>query len=583
MTNKNRIGKTVESTEFGAVFPNRPRPEEMAEGTRTKIVQNTFWQQADQLSLEVSQRGIILNLNRALPGMQMEQCVGTSLYDYVTVEQQDRVRDALEFVFTTRKSASFECHLHTPAGLSWWWHRIHPLSLHGRMVSALVISTNITEARKLWEQTSQQLRYDALTGLLHRAEFESALEQAVRSARLERIPQAVCYLDLDQFRLVNELYGRAAGDQILRQVATLIRGRIRRNDTVARLGGDSFGLLMKNCTLDHAWRIAQNLQAAIESFRFVYDDRTFHLQTSIGLVPLVGNENLREADILRAADAACNMAKELGRNRIHIFHAEDARLARRLGEMQWISRLHQALDENRLSLFFQPILPLQTEAPAKGQIYEVLLRLTETDGTLVLPGSFLPVAERYGLIRQLDRWVTRTTLEWLARHPEQLARLERCHINLSGQSLGSEDFLHFVEEQFAITRIPPQKICFEVTETTAISDLACTIHFIQLFRDMGCRFALDDFGSGLCSLTYLKNLPVDYLKIDGDFVRDIVNDPVKLVMVRSINEIGQLTGKKIIAEFVENAAILAQIRKIGVDFAQGYAIGIPQPLETLMA
>ncbi|MFO1372888.1 MAG: EAL domain-containing protein [Candidatus Competibacteraceae bacterium] len=596
MTSKNGIGKNAgntgntgntgnagntKDTGLQPASHDKPVTTKAVAGVRTQIVQNKFWQQADQLSLEVSRRGIILNINRALPGMQMEQCVGASIYDYVAPEQQERVREALEFVFTTRQPASFECHLRTPSEFSWWWHRIHPLSLHNRMVSALIISTNMTEARQLWEQTSHQIRYDALTGLLNRTEFENALEQAVRLARLERIPYAVCYLDLDQFRMVNELHGRAAGDQFLRQVAALIRGRARRHDTVARLGGDAFGLLMENCTLDQAWRIAQNLQAAIASFRFVRDDRSLHLQASIGLAPLGGGDDLREADVLRAADAACQMAKELGRNRIHIFHPDDARMARRLGEMQWLSRIHQALDECRLSLCFQPIVPTQNESAVTGLSYEVLLRLTETDGSVVLPGAFLPIAERYGLIRQLDRWVTKTTLEWLTSHPEQLARLELCYINLSGQSLAADDFLKFVEEQFALTHVPPQKICFEITETAAIADLARVTHVIQLLREMGCRFALDDFGSGLCSLAYLKNLPVDYLKIDGAFVRDIAHNPISSAMVRAINEIGQLTGKKTIAEFVENPAIIPQLGDIGVDFMQGYAISTPQPLKKL--
>ena len=312
----------------------------------------------------------------------------------------------------------------------------------------------------------------------------------------------------------------------------------------------------------------------------MWEGKGFRVGVSIGLVPITeASESL--SAVLRAADSACYAAKETGRNRIHLYHEDDAELARRRGEMQTVGQINRALEDGRFHLFFQPILPISGNC-RKGVHYELQLRMSDDDGRIVLPGDFLPAAERYNLSTKLDHWVISTAMKWLADHPDHLQQLSLCTINLSGLSLGDNEFLAFVTRTFNESRVLPQKVCFEVTETAAITNLSSATGFLKALKNLGCRLALDDFGSGMSSFAYLKNLPIDFVKIDGVFVKDIVEDPIDLAMVKSIHEIGHAMGKKTIAEYVENQAILVKLREIGIDYAQGYYIGRPQPIEELI-
>ena len=440
---------------------------------------------------------------------------------------------------------------------------------------------DVTEAYQMAQQMVHQATHDALTELVNRQEFEHRLHRALETARAERVAHALCYLDLDQFKVINDTCGHVAGDELLRQLGGLLQQKVRRRDTLARLGGDEFGVLMEHCSLKHALRLATTLREAVEKFRFAWEDKHFTIGVSIGLVPITeSSESI--ASVLRAADIACYSSKDRGRNRIHVYREDDADLAKRHGEMQWVARIQRALEEERFHLYFQPISPVKSSRE-EGAHYELLLRMHDEEGHTVLPGAFLPAAERYNLATKLDGWVVRTAFEWLACHPEHLERLYLCEINLSGQSLGDGAFLELVIQQLHETAIPPEKVCLEVTETAAIANLTSATHFIQTLKGVGCQFALDDFGSGLSSFAYLKALPVDFLKIDGLFVRGIAHDPTDLAMVKSINEIGHTMGKQTIAEFVENAAILEKLktRGIGVDYAQGYHIGRPKPIDEL--
>ncbi len=370
-----------------------------------------------------------------------------------------------------------------------------------------------------------------------------------------------------------------AGDELLRQLGGLLQQKVRRRDTLARLGGDEFGVLMEHCSLEHALRVANTLREAVEEYRFVWEDKGFNIGVSIGLVPITEiSESI--AGVLSAADTACYAAKDEGRNRIHVYREDDAELAKRHGEMQWVARIDRALEEDRFQLNFQPIVSVKS-GEQKGAHYELLLRMQDEEGHIVHTSVFLPAAERYNLATKLDRWVVRKAFEWLTRHPEHLERLYLCEINLSGHSLGDGEFLELVIQQLGEAAIPPEKVCFEVTETAAIANLTSATHFIQTLKGVGCHFALDDFGSGLSSFAYLKTLPVDFLKIDGLFVKDIADDPTDLAMVKSINEIAQAMGKQTVAEFVENEAILEKLREIGVDYAQGHYIGGPRPIEEM--
>ncbi len=437
---------------------------------------------------------------------------------------------------------------------------------------------DVTEAYRMAQKIAHQATHDPLTGVLNRRAFEQSIHNLLESKCSGGEEHAVCYLDLDQFKAVNDTCGHIAGDELLRQLADLLAHQIRKGDTLARLGGDEFGVSMEYCTTAQAHRVADALRQSIQDFRFVWDNKHFNLGVSIGLVP-VNEGSGSVAAVLRAADNACYAAKDAGRNRIHVFREDDAALARRHGDMQWLARINHALEDDRFHLYCQPIAPI-TPAAYKGAHYELLIRMEDKDGQMVLPGLFLPAVERYDLATKLDRWVIRTTFEWLSCRPERLNDLFLCAINLSGCSLTNNDVLDFVINQFDKYDIPPYKICFEVTETVAIANLSSATHFIKALKELGCQFALDDFGSGLSSFAYLKNLPVDFLKIDGVFVKGITDDPIDLAMVKSINEIGHAMGKQTIAEFVENKVILDKLKRgeIGVDYVQGYAIGRPKPV-----
>jgi diguanylate cyclase (GGDEF)-like protein/PAS domain S-box-containing protein len=435
---------------------------------------------------------------------------------------------------------------------------------------------DVTEARALSQQLRFQAAHDALTGLVNRHEFENRLERAIKSADSARGEHAVCYLDLDQFKIINDTCGHVAGDELLRRLGRVLAQQVRRQDTLARLGGDEFGVLLENCSMHVAERVANALRRTIEDFRFAWEKQIFGIGVSIGVVPIQGIGQT-VSSILSAADAACYAAKDRGRNRIHIYHEGDVEVARRHGEMRWVTRIQTALEENRFELARQPIVPLFASADDDTH-YELLLRMRDEDGDIVAPEAFLPAAERYNLSIKLDRWVVREAFRLLTQDPEHLEKLFLCSINLSGVSLADEDFLIFVTTELASTGLPPAKVCFEITETAAIANLSGAMRFIEVLRRIGCRFALDDFGSGLSSFAYLKSLPVDFLKIDGVFVKDIVDDPIDRELVRSINQIGHVMGKRTIAEFVESEEILAALGEIGVDYAQGFELGKPKLL-----
>jgi diguanylate cyclase (GGDEF)-like protein/PAS domain S-box-containing protein len=435
---------------------------------------------------------------------------------------------------------------------------------------------DITEARALSQQLRFQAAHDALTGLVNRREFENRLERAATSAEDGRSEHAVCYLDLDQFKIINDTCGHVAGDELLKRLGRVLAQQMRTQDTLARLGGDEFGVLLEDCSMHLAERVANALRRTIEDFRFVWEKQVFGIGVSIGVVPIQG-PGQTVSSILSAADAACYAAKDHGRNRIHVYDDADVELARRHGEMRWVTRIQTALEESRFELARQPIVPLSASADPDSH-YELLLRMRDENGDIVLPDAFLPAAERYNLSVKLDRWVVREAFRLLTQDQSHLDKLFLCSINLSGVSLADEDFLIFVTTEFASTGLPPGKVCFEITETAAIANLSGAMRFIEVLRRIGCRFALDDFGSGLSSFAYLKSLPVDFLKIDGVFVKDIVEDPIDRELVRSINEIGHVMGKRTIAEFVESGEILSALAEIGVDYAQGFALGKPELL-----
>ncbi|MBT5485145.1 MAG: EAL domain-containing protein [Gammaproteobacteria bacterium] len=439
---------------------------------------------------------------------------------------------------------------------------------------------DVTEVHELSSQLSYQATYDDLTGLVNRREFEDRLQETIDSANEKKTENVLCYLDLDQFKVINDTCGHMAGDEMLRQLSQVLHRCIRRNDTLARLGGDEFGILLKNCQLKDALIAAENFRQVVQEFRFIWEDSTFNIGVSIGLTPISSiDESISE--VLRRADTACFVAKDAGRNRIHVFHFDDQELEDRHWEMKLVSTINSALDENRMELWQQSIThvdKINKKLDSGNVHFELLLRMRDKEGNLMCPEAFLPSAERYDLATRIDRWVLDAMFNWFGKYPDQLEGLEMCAVNLSGQSLSDEKFLREITGHLSNPGIPAEKICFEITETAAIQNLAKASQFIKTLKRLGCSFALDDFGSGLSSFAYLKSLPVDFVKIDGFFVKDVVKDPVDLAMVKAINDMAHAMGKLTIAEFVEDKEILQKLVDLGVDYVQGYGIAKPAPL-----
>jgi diguanylate cyclase (GGDEF)-like protein/PAS domain S-box-containing protein len=441
----------------------------------------------------------------------------------------------------------------------------------------VVAFRDVSASRRMAQQLSHQASHDALTGLVNRTEFDRRLRAALDSAVTRGRQHSLLYLDLDQFKVVNDTCGHIAGDELLKQLSSMLAMQLRGSDTLARLGGDEFGVLIEGCEPAPAARLAEKLRRAVADFNFAWDGHLFPTSVSIGQVNF-HDHGLTVSEILSKADEACYLAKDSGRNRVHTYTPGDEVLARRHGEMEWIERIRQAMDEDRMQLYAQPIVAV-ADPSAPPLEWEVLLRMRERDGQIVPPMAFIPAAERYNLMPAVDRWVVRALFAHAAARADAVGDTRTCFaINLSAATLGDPAFVDFVKERLWASQVAPARICFEITETAAIGNFAAALKLIQDLRALGCRFALDDFGSGMSSFAYLKHLPVDTLKIDGAFVRGIAVDPVARAMVGSINEIGHLMGLRTIAEFVEDDAILAELRGLGVDAAQGFGLGAPAPL-----
>ncbi|HLO52303.1 MAG TPA: EAL domain-containing protein [Kamptonema sp.] len=483
-------------------------------------------------------------------------------------------------------------------------HSVAPIhASDGQIIGAVVVFRDVTQVRTQARQLSWQATHDALTGLVNRREFEYQLEAAINAAQNFKEDHVLLYLDLDRFKIVNDTCGHISGDELLRQTSELFKSKIRKSDILARLGGDEFAVLLYHCPLEQGLNAAESLLASIQSFRFAWQDKTFSIGVSIGLVA-INSDSASTSCVLSAADVACYAAKDKGRNRVQVYQIGDRELAKQRGETQWAVRINQALEENWFSLYCQPIVPL-SNPKGSPEHCEVLLRLQDETGQIVSPMAFIPAAERYNLMHAIDRWVIRTLFGYLQdsssfrlQRQENLKSnlsfppLAKGHhpslnslyaVNLSGASINDEQFIDFLHEQFTKYMIPPEIICFEITETLAIANLSKAANFIKKLKELGCWFALDDFGSGMSSFAYLKNLPVDFVKIDGNFVKHIVENPIDLAMVEAINRIGHVMGIKTIAEYVENEAVMEKLKELGLDYAQGYYLGKPQPFHLIIS
>ena len=444
----------------------------------------------------------------------------------------------------------------------------------------LVVGEDITSTRELEEQLAYQACHDYLTDLYNRNHFEQSLERALAEAREHRAQHAMLYIDLDQFKIINDTAGHEAGDEALKQVAMLLKGITPEQAVLSRLGGDEFAVILTDCQLAEAVAFGREILHLLEESEFYWQTARFSFSASIGL-RMIDETAGSSQQVHAQADTACYAAKDEGRNRLHVYHPDDEELRRRELEMECVSLIRRALSEQRLELYAQPISPLGSSD--QGQHYEILVRIRNDDGEMISPGLFMPAAERYNLAHRIDRYVVSAAIDWLESHPDAVASLDMCAINLSGQSIGDRDFVHFLQDKIRHSSLPAEKLCLEITETAAIGNMSEAIRSFTLLKELGCRISLDDFGSGLSSFGYLKRMPVDIIKIDGMFVRDIADDEVDFAMVKAINELAKKMGKQTVAEFVENEAILAKLGELGVDYAQGYLFGRPQPLPQLVA
>ncbi|HIB84890.1 MAG TPA: EAL domain-containing protein [Chromatiales bacterium] len=453
----------------------------------------------------------------------------------------------------------------------------------GDIIGTVLVFRDVTIERKLQNKLSFQASHDALTGLVNRQEFERRLGNALSDAQSEKTEHQLLYLDLDQFKIVNDTCGHIAGDQLLKELCEILSSQLRALDTLARLGGDEFGILLTHCPEEPATRIAENIRSKVEEFRYRWQGKAFTIGVSIGMVS-VSDESQSIDEILSFADAACYAAKDAGRNRVHVFHTDDSELSKRQSEMQWSSKITEALDDDRFVLFFQPFQRLGQDLSGIPEHGEILVRMLDENGIIVSPGAFIPAAERYNLMPAIDRWVFEHALESSTRLYGGNSRWNNFHlsINVSGATLGDNGFMQFVRDKLAEYEVPADRICLEITETAAIANLARSCEAMRDLKKLGCKFALDDFGSGLSSFGYLKTMPVDILKIDGRFIRRILEDSADHAMVEALHTVAHKMGLQTVAEFAESIAIVDELRRIGIDYAQGYAVAKPMPLEDLI-
>ena len=452
----------------------------------------------------------------------------------------------------------------------------------GGALGVIIVFTDVTETRMLQRKVSYQASHDSLTGLINRHAFEIQLEQVISSSGSNSETHALCCLNIDQFKLVNDTCSHDAGDKMLVEITTVLRSCLRDTDVLARIGGDEFGVLLMNCSLEDAVILADTVLHAVREMKFTGSETGLDTSVSIGVVS-VDEESASVTAVMSAADLACYAAKDFGGNRLHIYQSGDQELARRHTEMQWVSKLTAAIESDRLVLYCQEIVPISQDSEA-GSYFEVLVRMLDAEGGIIPPDMFLPAAERYNMIATLDRWVVSHCFAWYADNRAAIKEggLDTMSINLSGASVTDDGFMKYIRNEMQEYGVDPKRICFEITETAAIANMDAAVNFISGLKKSGCRFSLDDFGSGLSSFAYLKKLPVDYLKIDGSFVKNMESDAVDCAMVSAIHQLGSLVGIKTVAEFVENNEILKKLEAIGVDYAQGYGISRPAPLDQLV-
>jgi len=511
---------------------------------------------------------------------ESHECIGRPYFSLGRHANNEKVEVDIWRMLEQNKEWTGERSNLTKSGNKYWANEhIYPIVDNNDNVSHYVaMQDDVTQFRNISRKFSYQAIHDALTGLINRQEFEVILSNTVDGRSNDNEVHSLCFVDIDQFKIINDTCGHVAGDELLRQISVLLGQHCNDDETVARLGGDEFALLLYGHDLSQGKLVCEMLIAAVESFRFRWNENVFKIGISIGLTE-INSQSTSYIEVIKQADSACYGAKDAGRNRYHVYQEDDQMLAQRKDDTYWATKINGALELGQLTLYAQPIVSLQN----RGKIsYEVLIRMLDEDGNLIPPGVFLPAAERFNLSHRIDQWVIDNTLAWMYKHHDEISHIDHISINLSGLSLSNESLLQYIIKAIKTNKVEASKISFEITETAAIANLTHAKLFISALNAYGCKFALDDFGSGLSSFAYLKNLKVDMLKIDGMFVKDMLNDPIDEAMVKSINDVGHLMGMETIAEFVENEAIRDRLEEMGINYGQGYGLGKPVPIDGIL-
>lgn len=576
LSNKNELLRALE----------RAAASEIALGVEKERAEVTLHSITDSvITVDINECIVYLNpVGEKLLGMNVKEVFGLKfkqVFNIVDENTGDAVADLLHECFLTGQIVHMPEHSSliskddTVISIE---ASIAPMKVDtGDLMGAVIVIQDVSHTRRLTKQLSYQASHDLLTGLYNRRKFEEYLEEILLNVREEDRHHALFYLDLDNFKIVNDTCGHVAGDELLKQLPALFNDVLRSGDIIARLGGDEFGIILENCEIQQAANIADKVRQKIKNYRFVWDDKTFEIGVSIGVIA-INADNAEMSQVLSSADVACYAAKDSGRNRVHVFEPSDELVNERYGQMHWTARISKALEDHRFVLYQQPIVGVSNK---ERDHLEILLRMVDEDGNIIPPGAFMPAAERYGLMPEIDRWVIYEVFKFMGRNDpaDPIDGTDRVFaINLSGDSINDPSLLEYILEEKSRFNISLTNVCFEITETVAISNLSKATVFINELKNYGCQFALDDFGSGLSSFAYLKNLPVNYLKIDGSFVKDVSRDKIDRTMVESIQQIGEVMELHTIAEHVEDQSTLTVLEEIGVNYVQGFHLGRPEAI-----
>lgn len=545
-----------------------------------------LYDQNPAMYFTVTNTGKIISVNEFAAkrlGYKKEDIKDSSITDYISPDFRIEAMGRLKFAFRQAQELTIWEVPVMKKDMTTIWIKVISRIIHDDLADQsvmLLVCEDVTVQRQITEDLAYKMTHDPLTGLTSRKDFENKLNFLFGAQDEDKGKYTLCYIDLDQFKVINETSGHIAGDKLLKEIGNLIDSHVREDELLASMGGDNFVILMKGESFEESRQRAEDIKYDISEYRFNWQDKKFSVTASVGLVEI--SESFDSFDsvshLLSLADAACYMAKESGRNRIHILNRENIDIQQRHDEMLWVNRVNDSLEKDYFQLWCQKIKPLSKKGGKHH--YEILLRMLDND-RLIAPGNFLPAAERFGLSAKIDKWVIDKTFSWMSQHSEKSRDLY-FSVNLSGQTLSNHEVLDYIKEKLQEYTVPSGNICFEITETAAIGNLKIAVDFILELKSAGCSFSLDDFGSGMSSLSYLKTLPVDYLKIDGVFVKNIVKDNLDRTLVESISDIGRAMGKEIIAEFVENDEIISLLKKIGIDYAQGYGVEKPKPIALLL-